>query len=60
MSTFDDKFVARIVGLLSDRVDALMEDAASKLILKSLLLLIDELCHLCHVQLRHLNEENIG
>ena len=56
----DDKLIARIVSLLSDRVDLLLEDAASKLNLKSLLLLIDELCHLCHMQLQRLDEENIG
>lgn len=55
----DNKLVARIVSLLSERVDLLMEDAAAKLNLKSLLLLIEELCQLCHVQLSHLDEENI-
>lgn len=53
------KIVAQVVSLLSDRVDLLLEDAAAKLNLKSLLLLIEELCHLCHMQLSHLNEENI-
>ena len=55
----DEKLVTQIISLLSDRVDLLMEDAAAKLNLKSLLLLIEELCHLCHMQLCHLNEENI-
>lgn len=55
----DEKLVARMVGLLSDRVDQLLEDAAAKLNLKSLLLLIEELCQLCRVQLLHLDEENI-
>ena len=55
----DDKLLARIVSVLSERVDTLLEDAAAKLNLKSLLLLIEELCQLCHVQLNHLNEDNI-
>lgn len=56
----DTKLVARIIGVLSERVDLLMEDAAAKLNLKSLLLLIEELCQLCHVQLSHLDEDNIS
>merc|ERR1740128_525833 len=56
----DEKLTAQIVSLLSGRVDLLMEDAAAKLNLKSLLLLIEELCQLCHMQLCHLNEENIN
>jgi brefeldin A-inhibited guanine nucleotide-exchange protein 3 len=56
----DSKLLARIIGVLSERVDLLMEDAAAKLNLKSLLLLIEELCQLCHVQLNHLDEDNIS
>ena len=55
----DDAEVARIVSRLSDRVSLLLEDAAAKLNLKSLLLLIEELCQLCRVQLSHIEEENI-
>ena len=51
--------LARIISVFSERVDLLMEDAAAKLNLKSLLLLIEELCQLCHVQLNHLGEDNI-
>lgn len=51
--------MTRIIGIFSERVDLLLEDAAAKLNLKSLLLLIEELCQLCHVQLSHLGEDNI-
>jgi hypothetical protein len=48
-----------MITALSDRVAMLFEDAAAKLNLQSLLMLIKSICDLCRVQLSHIEEENM-